>query len=112
MKLVAVATAILIGASVHVSAQNLPYTFAGFGGISCGKWMDVRARKQSMAMEYWALGYVSGVNAFRTDGNDFVKDIDADAMWDWLDNYCRSQPLKLFAFAVMDLALVLKARAN
>ncbi len=52
-------------------------------------------------------------NAFRTEGkNDFLKGIDANAMWSWVDNYCRSQPGELFAIAVNKLAIELEARAH
>ena len=62
-------------------------------------------------MEFWALGYVSGANAFTVAGGDFVKGKDAAAIYGWLDNRCRSQPLELFANAVAALVNELKDRA-
>ena len=112
MRLVAVVMVTLLGASVQASAQRPQYTVVGFGGDSCGTWIEARGKGRSTAMQYWALGFVSGANTFRIEGNDFVKDTDANAIWVWLDNFCRSRPLELFGSAVDQLAVDLKARAH
>ena len=61
-------------------------------------------------MAFWALGYVSGANVFFTEGKDSLKEVDADAIWSWLDNYCRSHPLEKFADSVQNLTIELQAR--
>jgi len=103
---------LLFGVSAETSAQPHNYIYIGFGGDSCGKWIEARARGQSVGMQYWVLGYISGVNTFRAEGNDFLKEVDAAATFGWLDNYCRSQPLDPFAVAVNKLTAELKIRAH
>jgi hypothetical protein len=114
MRLVLMALLLLVGASAGASSQARlePYSVIGFGGVSCGKWTEVRANGQSIPMQFWALGFVSGANGFTAEGNDFVKGTDAAAIYAWLDNRCRSQPLEVFADAVAGLANELKARAH
>lgn len=113
MRLVLVALLLMAGASTSASAQARGnYTIIGAADTSCGKWTEVRANGQSIPMEFWALGYVSGANAFTAEGGDFAKGMDAAAIFGWLDNRCRSQPLQLFARAVEALVYELKTRAH
>lgn len=109
MRRLALVIAVLLGTSVHVVAE--PRGYVGFAGTSCGSWIDARAKKESLAMEYWALGFVSGANGYADQGVDLVKGTDANAMWVWLDGFCRSQPLEPFIVAVQQLCLALEARA-
>ena len=112
MKLVLAALLLMAGASVPVSAQQQPWAFVGFGDSSCGSWVDAREKQTSMFMEVWALGFISGANAFRgQDEKDAVRGTDVKGLYGWIDNYCRSQPLELFANAVNHLAMELKMRA-
>ena len=103
---------LLAGTSASAQTPGRDYTFIGLAETSCGRWTEVRANGQSVPMQLWALGYVSGANAFTTEGGDFVKGTDAPAIYGWLDNRCRSQPLELFAKAVAALVNELKARAQ
>ena len=107
MRLAAIALVLFLGANIQASANS----FLGFADASCGRWTEVRAQKQSIPMQSWVLGYISGVNTFGSNA-DFLKDIDSDAAWGWIDNYCRRQPLELFAAAVQKLAVELKTRTN
>ena len=61
-------------------------------------------------MQMWALGFVSGSNWSET-GKDRLEGIDADALYIWLDNYCRQNPLDKFPKAVIELARELEKRA-
>jgi hypothetical protein len=114
MRLVLMTLLLMVGVSTSANAQERVgnYTVVGFGDTSCGKWTEVRASGQSVPMQFWALGYVSGANGFTAEGKDFLKGKDAAAIYSWLDNHCRSQPLELFANAVTGLVNDLKAWAR
>ena len=110
MRKFALVMAVLLGANGHVLAE--PNTYLGFGHTTCGSWTDVRATKRSPAMQFWALGFVSSWNVLGNTGNDALKGLDANALWAWLDNHCRSQPLEPFFTAVVTLTLELAGRAH
>ena len=102
------------GAMTLMPTQTAALTVAGFNNISCGSWTQARANHQSASMEAWALGFLSGVNYGRSDveGKDILQGTDADSLYSWLDNYCRSRPLETFTVAVARLTIVLKARPH
>lgn len=95
MKLV-LARAILAVALMTSSAGAGSYSFIGQGGASCGTWIAVRRERAASGFEQWILGFLSGVGA---EGNvvgsqtNPLNGIDADAVWAWMDNYCRDHPL-------------------
>jgi hypothetical protein len=60
--------------------------------------------------QYWALGFLSGVNISGSAGTDFLEPIDGQAVWAWLDNYCRDHPLDEFPGAIKALVRELVAR--
>lgn len=43
-------------------------------------------------LEQWLLGFLSGVG-FGNSSYDPLRGIDAEAVWAWVDNYCRNHPL-------------------
>ena len=61
-------------------------------------------------LQYWALGFLSGVNISGSAGTDFLEPIDGQAVWAWLDNYCRDHPLDEFPGAIKALVRELVAR--
>ena len=62
----------------------------GTGTSSCGFWLELRTVRTADTPQQWVLGYLSG-KAIWT-GNDLLKDVDAFAVWYWLDNYCKDHP--------------------
>jgi hypothetical protein len=72
--------------------------YRGAGTFGCGLWVEAR-QTDSIAghfsglqqMENWVLGYLSAV-ATRS-GKDFLKDVDAKAIFQWMDGYCKANPL-------------------
>jgi hypothetical protein len=50
-------------------------------------------------MGNWALGYLSGAGTFSENLNP-LQGVDADAVFYWLDNYCRARPTARFGDAV------------
>ena len=65
----------------------------GAGTASCGDWMAKRTASSVDALQHqqWVLGYLSSV-ANWTDP-DPMKGLDAEAVWAWMDSYCRAHPL-------------------
>jgi hypothetical protein len=111
--------AVLIGSSPQVVAQMRKYI--GFSETPCATWTAERAKpslerftnRQFMGerMESWAIGFVSGSN-WSSKGKDELEGINADAVYSWLDNYCRQNPLDRFPTAVNRLAQELSDRAG
>jgi hypothetical protein len=66
---------------------------------SCGAWLENRRSSNYYAMGAWALGYLSGAATFSID-LDPLASVDADAVFYWLDNYCRIHPINRFVDAV------------
>jgi hypothetical protein len=84
----------------------------GAGGHSCGTWLETRQNQDAarVGRESWVLGYVSGANSSK-DGDDFLVEPDAQAIFAWLDNYCRQHPLERLVKASSMLIDELKMRA-
>jgi hypothetical protein len=83
--------------SFPMPAQSNP-TVGGVGLMSCGSWTAHR----SLNAQQWVLGFLSGVGlAGQADAIDPLSGTDAEAVWAWIDNYCRSNPLKQIADAAV-----------
>ena len=63
------------------------------GDPSCGSWTEERAKKHvgSLANEFWLLGFLSAV-AVATK-RDFIVGTDNPSLFQWMDSYCRDNPL-------------------
>jgi hypothetical protein len=108
---------LMAGAMTLALAQTSDQTAnitTGFAGTSCLNWTQARANHQSAFMEYFALGFVSGANVARywDDKIDIMKGTYEAALFGWIDNYCRSNPLESFPHAAAHLVIDLKARAQ
>jgi hypothetical protein len=42
----------------------------------------------------WLLGFLSGIGYVNRDGDDPLDGVDAEGVWAWIDNYCRSYPIQ------------------
>jgi hypothetical protein len=68
-------------------------------GTSCGQWVQLRKSQPNSRLFYiraWFLGYLSGLNSGidqHPQNPDFLVNIDDNAIFAWLDNYCGSHPL-------------------
>ncbi len=77
-----------------LQAQANPQV-GGAGLASCGTWTADRLEKTSLVVEQWVLGFLSGVGlAGQAKGIDPLAGTDPEAVRAWIDNYCRSNPLK------------------
>jgi hypothetical protein len=78
------------------AAGQIHYRGAGVSG--CGLWVEAR-QSDGIAghfsglqhMESWLLGYLSAV-AYKS-GKDFLKDVDAKTIFQWMDGYCKTNAL-------------------
>lgn len=71
---------------------------------SCGSWLSEKAQGRttdSNFNETWLLGFLSGL-AIQSD-KDALKGTDNPSIFLWVDNYCRTNPLKDTIDAGMDL---------
>ena len=65
------------------------------GMPSCGNWISEREKsdnKPDYANRLWLLGYMSGIAA--GTNKNFLPGTDSDSIYLWMDNYCKSHPLK------------------
>lgn len=67
------------------------------GYTDCGYWMRARQQNRAIALENYVLGYLDGASVgydrefWGADG----RIISREAVYSWMDNYCRSNPLNL-----------------
>jgi len=63
------------------------------GDPSCGNWTEERPKKSisSLANEFWLLGFLSAL-AMETN-RDFIKGTDNASLFQWMDSYCKENPL-------------------
>jgi len=61
---------------------------------SCGEWISHREKSDTLALgnTSWLLGYLSGLAVAR--GKDFLSGTDNGPIYKWMDNYCRTNPLR------------------
>ena len=61
---------------------------------SCGEWVSHREKSDTLALgnTSWLLGYLSGLAVGR--GKDFLSGTDNGSIHKWMDNYCRTHPLR------------------
>jgi hypothetical protein len=64
--------------------------------ISCGKWVELRGQGQpAWDAESWLMGYLSG--AAEMNNVDVLRTTDSAAIFGWMDNFCKANPLQPFA---------------
>jgi hypothetical protein len=77
------------------SKPSAYHTDIGKGVESCGTWTADRRidyGRSILGDEQWVLGYLSG---FGFSGvHDPLNHLDAEAVYGWVDNFCRENPLK------------------
>jgi hypothetical protein len=72
--------------------------YRGAGVFGCGLWVEARQTDSGTGavsglqqMENWILGYLSAVA--RKSDKDFLKEVDAKAIFQWMDGYCKANAL-------------------
>lgn len=86
--------ACLLAASVPASAANAQGEAPARNAPSCGEWIVHREKSDTLALgnASWLLGYVAGLAV--ASGRDYLSGTDNSAIYKWMDNYCRANPLK------------------
>jgi hypothetical protein len=79
------------------------YNRLGAGTASCGAWTAFR-REGSMSVralssEQWVLGFIGGIAEASGGALDPLSGVEAENVWEWVDNYCQANPLKSIAEA-------------
>ena len=61
---------------------------------SCGEWVGHREKSSTLALgdTGWLRGFLSGMAA--SGGKDYLAGVDNASIYRWMDNYCRSNPLR------------------
>jgi len=61
---------------------------------SCGEWIVHREKSDTLALgnTSWLLGYLSGLAV--SSGKDYLSGTDNASIYKWMDNYCRTNPLR------------------
>jgi hypothetical protein len=96
----------------HAASNAVPadgVKTSSFGTMSCGSLFNPRLR---FALQYFVIGYVSGVNVFPERELDILRGLDADAINLWIDSYCRGHPLERIDEAAKELIQSLETRAK
>jgi hypothetical protein len=72
---------------------------------SCGTWGAERGAPDPTLWqtEWFALGFLSGMAVMQA-GTDFLKGLKEEAVYGWLDNYCRAHPLDSLPTALINLS--------
>lgn len=104
--LAAVAVAFMLVPTI-VNANE--FTIRGAGVASCGNF--IQQRNNRTAHLHWIMGYVTGVNVFRTSflgegaSVDVLNGVDIDAIELWITNYCTENPLETVSDATLALVV-------
>jgi hypothetical protein len=101
----------LFGSGIYVSevkAQTVPMiapTSTSGQIAGCGSWLLAREKQDSFARGYqlWVTGFLSGA-AFIKNGRN-LEGLDTEGLYLWLDNYCRSNPVKPLREAAISLSV-------
>lgn len=95
----ATAITLLVLGTLSTPAFSNQVRVLAYGGQSCGDWTKERHSNSgaAVAMESWTLGYITGFNAYGLPDTVATADVSgnasSEALFAWLDNYCRANPL-------------------
>lgn len=107
LALAGVVLALFMAGSVAKSEEPFRFRTMGMGNSSCGTWISARPHGssswQSLGFEQWVLGFLTGISAmgFMTK-LDPLNGVDGEAIWAWMDNYCKAHPLENIGNAAID----------
>ena len=84
----------LAAAFIPICAPAGDVTVTGFGRNSCGTWTANRSDPKTLKTYVdtsWVLGFIAGAAVFGAD-RDPGKGLDNQAIYAWVDNFCRDHP--------------------
>lgn len=85
---------LLLASSISAVSSPLEEGVEARQPPSCGEWISHREKSDTLALgnTSWLLGYLSGQAVSR--GMDFLSGTDNVSIYKWMDNYCRTNPLR------------------
>ena len=76
------------------------FTFRGAGAKACGGYVREDNIDTRGVYEHWLMGYISGINSAKRGKADFSNGVDPQGLIQWIENYCKENPLSNFGSAV------------
>ena len=76
--------------------QASAFKLIGAGTDACATWTADRRTpdgKAALQDAQWVVGYLSGIGYEGPSDVDPLNGVDAEAVWTWIDNYCRAHPM-------------------
>jgi len=106
-----IAVALSVARLAHAADENGQYaTLAATNESTCGTYISARDEahhgqfaRQNM-YKSWLMGFVTGYDFGAPETYDIAPSMDLDAMMQWVENYCRRNPLASFAQSAGALA--------
>jgi len=85
----------------------------GYQKTTCGTWTKERRASSASAIVYegWLAGFLSGWAVSEAAFNPLAN-LDPEAVYDWVDNYCSTHPLDVLSVAAVTLTKELLTRAK
>jgi hypothetical protein len=84
---------VMLAFVVNGSAEAQTYSVVGPGVSSCGTWTADQSNATAYQIDLsWVLGFLAGI-AYASLDNP-LHGLDANAVADWIDNYCQAHPLE------------------
>jgi hypothetical protein len=85
---------LLLASSMTAVASSVEAGVQARQAPSCGEWVSHREKSDVLALgnTAWLLGYLSGLAVSR--GKDFLSGTDSGSIYKWMDDYCRTNPLR------------------
>ena len=85
---------LLLASGALAVAAPLDAGVAARQAPSCGEWVVHREKSDTLALgnASWLLGYLAGMAT--GSGKDYLSGTDNSSIYRWMDNYCRSNPLR------------------
>jgi hypothetical protein len=92
MRIIPLLAILTVALMTNAEAMADMIKMLGVGSVSCGTWTIGRRDRTAFGLEQWMLGFLSGAATWSPTLNP-LNEVDADAVWVWVDNYCRVHPL-------------------
>jgi len=115
LKIVAIAALAMLGCSSPALAAN-PVMIVGNGTRSCAEWtsnLTDPTGVTTIAMEAWMGGFITAFNSYGAGrSGDILNGMTSDAVWTWMDHYCRANPQDQLAVAAVAFVKDLSGHRN
>lgn len=92
-----------LAAAMAVACSSASAQATTMGARSCGLWVKHRSEKSisEAAARSWLVGYLSGLAV--ASNIDTLKNAESESLFLWVDNYCKTNPLKSIGEAGLEL---------